>query len=668
MSNLTGEDSLAEVFKGFLLAAAILLSLGLILAFILPDDPGPVTNALTAQFIRGAYNLRPEPAERTIFFVLAATGPLVLASWHYRRNIGFTRNWEIPIGVWLVISIIGASSSSILRFMYEPFSRSIPWILSCAIGAAAAAWALIRHRQNRHRPGPGQLHVWILVLAALASAFFIATWKWFDIHALNDHPTFTFHFSAVYYAVSQSVAGNVPLADFTSIYGFFGELLAPWFRLIGLSIGSFTATLAAIQWLGFVCLFFFGFRTFRNAGIFAAYCATVLVFAQTWAVLQDQGDPYFQYWPVRFIFPALSLLLFRAWWRHDSKLLLTFIGVVSGISILWNIDSGVAVVGTFAGVSFFRRMTDSPIRARSRWQSLFADWSILLGAVTAVFLLFFAVLRFRAGFWVSPSGLLKFQHLFYEAGYYMLPLPARPHFWHLIVALFLFGLSASIHATKLANAAVRENAATLFFLTVLGIGLFPYYQGRSHDYVMTSILWPVATLFFLFLDLLLPLARRGLIRKSLAGLILWPGLFIGIFSAVLLTGSAPRLWKHAVALRQKPQTPVVQDSHFIGRQMGAFRECAILSRHQATFLGENGLKSSLKGPGVDEGQLILQSDLDQINEQLLKSEPRDLFIDSYWLPDAPNNPFAGGLKNLRQRYRLAAVSPTGRIHHFVRLR
>ena len=52
----------------------------------------------------------------------------------------------------------------------------------------------------------------------------------------------------------------------------------------------------------------------------------------------------------------------------------------------------------------------------------------------------------------------------------------------------------------------------MLFLAILGVGLFAYYQGRSHPFNLNAVIWPAIIMLFLVTDRIVRYYNAGLIN------------------------------------------------------------------------------------------------------------------------------------------------------------
>jgi hypothetical protein len=190
-----------------------------------------------------------------------------------------------------------------------------------------------------------------------------------------------------------------------------------------------------------------------------------------------------------------------------------------GVGMVWNLDSGLFIVVAYA-TFLAARMTQAwaqelggkRIPAQARSSSAYARALCLHLVCTAlVVLVFFALLALQAGAPLNLSWLFAPQKLFFGLGLTMLPMPRLVHPWMALLAVYLLGLVVSIHSwTK--NPA-RQCQDLVFYLSVLGLGLFYYYQGRSHVLNLVSVGWPAMLIAGILADQHLRAIRAGLLGR-----------------------------------------------------------------------------------------------------------------------------------------------------------
>ena len=75
----------------------------------------------------------------------------------------------------------------------------------------------------------------------------LAAWRVLGENAIVPEWRWNAHADAVFYPISQVMAGKTLLVDLLSQYGLYPELLAPVCKVIGFSIFNFIALFAVLQ-------------------------------------------------------------------------------------------------------------------------------------------------------------------------------------------------------------------------------------------------------------------------------------------------------------------------------------------------------------------------------------------------------------------------------------
>lgn len=117
----------------------------------------------------------------------------------------------------------------------------------------------------------------------------------------------------------------------------------------------------------------------------------------------------------------------------------------------------------------------------------------LVGTLLGSLAFYAAFAWLRSGQLPRYNELLFFQRIFYQAGFYMRPMPLW-EFWQPIVAVLALTIAWCMRQ------AVREQlparAPWLFFIAAYGLGSFSYYQGRSLPQVLPAVFLPALLLAF----------------------------------------------------------------------------------------------------------------------------------------------------------------------------
>ena len=487
----------------------------------------------------------PEPGERTVFLLAAALLPAAVCGLD-----GLACRLELRIGIagpasrtvrvlrWLAGLISAAGLVIFCRWAAggeEDYHLAGNWFFKkplWSVPLLACTLVAIVYSFDRWRPIRFGLHLVVAAVIGLVavSHVFDATYR----HAPHVH------FSAVFGPMVRVWLGDVLLVDSSSQYGLYPHFLEPLFALTGLNVPKFTAVMGLLTAAGLACLWIFLCRATRRR--FVAAIAFLAMVACSWAFLfwRSGSDLYFQYFPIRFLFPAVLVLLAALYFDRPTRRLYWGTTAFVACGVLWNLDTGLPTLITWIAALAFSDWLNGGwhaglLAAVRHAAAEAAALAAVLGTYTAG--------AFAAsGQWPDFLRMIAFQDLFYRAGFCMLPMP-WPGAWMVVVLVYLSGLAYAMRGVD------PVRAKQVFLLAVLGVGLFPYYQGRSHEVALFLVAWPAFLILSLFLDELLDRIRAGercpLVFTG-AGLMIWglagPAWGLVINDQVTLRASIAERW------------------------------------------------------------------------------------------------------------------------------
>jgi hypothetical protein len=219
----------------------------------------------------------------------------------------------------------------------------------------------------------------------------------------------------------------------------------------------------------------------------------------------------------------------------------------------------------------------------------------------------------------------------------MIPMPLI-HPWNLIVLTYCVGICISL--SRLAKKMVGVNLAEdqlqtsrvnmIFIISIMGVGLFSYYQGRSADASLLDSFWPAFFLIALFADRLLerlilnfnkssPIAYRA--SNIATGFLFLLLSFTLVFYAGGIVELSPkfvdRIKTEIQAVDQWHEggsSNYIQNIDFIRKYFSPGDQVLILGWNQATYYMESGTTNPLDTPGLLE--LVYKSDYQKLSDYL----------------------------------------------------
>jgi hypothetical protein len=425
------------------------------------------------------------------------------------------------------------------------------------------------------------------------------------------------------YPISQVLVGKFLFVDFPEQYGGYAAILSPIFHLFGVhSLFGVTLTFSVLLLLALCALVYILYQEIRVTSVFLL-CGLTLIFFNTnafgWA-LRGYLDPYYQYNPIRFFWPCIAVLIFYFYAKKPVLGLSVAYSILSGIALIWNVDSGVPVAGAFLVFLLLQLLYRQENRS-----VLLLKIVLHIGVIGVCLLGFFGLTFLISGGPLHYEWLFKYQRIFYVMGLDMMPLPLRLHPWMLVVALYLFGIIFPQFYWRKGRLQAQF-ANLIFYLSVLGLGLFMYYTGRSYISNLLSVLWPALLIAALLVDHVLGLVERRGMHKSVLILTLPFWMFV-LMASLNQVSLLPRLvagteyfLRH---IHQAEHPVIVNELAFIQHYKGTNSACVILSQRQGIYSLEAGLANPISGPGVRE--IMLEKDRDHLLNRLLKDPVNCLF-------------------------------------------
>jgi hypothetical protein len=446
---------------------------------------------------------RPEFAERRAFLLFCGALPLTcLLSLSVIRRVEQSRflRWS-PL---LATAISGAgltyfwiASADDRGLVWSPLSALV---VPAVVLTALACVVLVATRRHRTRKG----HIIVAELVALSFSVYFACYEispgWMSVYA-------TAHLEPILFPVLQVLHGRTVLVDTQSMYGLFPHLLEPLFRIVPLTISSFSLVMGTLLFLTLFCVY--RFLRLATPGPLTALIAFLGYLLGPFTAI-NAGYPHYQCYPLRTLFPALVLWLGARYLKQASGARRAILSLACGLAVLWNLDSGIACVGGSIALLCGQSMVHNPLW-RDQIRVLGRNLAEFLFILTAVLLLALAYLYLRAGEAPRIRELFAFQAIFYRDGFLMEPMKPLGGWW--IIAIVYVWAMTSGSAGLLGSGSKRLSPIYLM-LSVLGIGVFAYYQGRSVVPNLYYVAWPAYLVCGLFLGELANQSRRWFLRRK----------------------------------------------------------------------------------------------------------------------------------------------------------
>jgi hypothetical protein len=370
-------------------------------------------------------------------------------------------------------------------------------------------------------------------------------------------------------------------------------------------------------------------------------------------------DVYFQYVPLRVIFPTILIFLSAIYLKKENKIIYYCLFIISSIAVLWNLDTGAIVF-----VSWLLLLIYSEIFQQNKKVMIKKCISHL---VTAISIFLAVVISYSIYIYIRSSSFPNFflftqyQQIYYISGFAMLPMNLF-HPWNIIIIVYIIGLLYAI-----INKGNSYIAKIIFLLSVLGFGIFSYYQGRSHDDVLVSVAYPAVLLLTIFTDI-------SLTNFKNYGSRLFHYLAFFLILLFILSISICSIGYHFTYYYQESErgfyefndtkpTILSENIRFIKNSASKGEKILILSGYlNGIYYSESDTESVLNIPGSSE--IFLVEDDNKISEFLSNNTDTKVYVASTFR-STNRNP-ARISKILNQSYRVAYITPSKNMVIFLR--
>ncbi len=339
-------------------------------------------------------------------------------------------------------------------------------------------------------------------------AIVIVTTSYIYINNSYSQNAYDVHHTDAYLYPIYKVNNGLTLGiDFNSIYGYYSYFFSFIMKLFNLnSIFSISCIVTVLVFVILLCLAIFLNKVIKNKIIYLITFLSIIYVGFIKGIIITSGI-YLQYIPHRMLFPALMLLYILFYLKSKNKFFSKILGaILVAFSIFWNFETGFVVLLTLIMFFGYEILYFNSFKDKKTYKEIFKVLVFVICSLVLYVLLINVITFIRTGQLISLKSILFGQDSFWGSGFNMI----RMKLWHpwILIAL-TYGIALAITIKELKFLKNENNPEKfnkniiVFILAILGIGVFSYYQGRSHNECFKSVLYPGIILLGIFLDYIL---------------------------------------------------------------------------------------------------------------------------------------------------------------------
>ena len=511
-----------RTIASILTIAACIIFIGLIILLFSTKEAPPLDVISITKIFRYSVDFfKPEPGEHLAYIIstlalpFLCTGFYLLFTHLLSRFKGNIRIYHLLITLTATVCVISLLLAGLLNVKFYMAASSLVQrpLFTLAFCAAMLIAIVVSDRFLRNKwPSVNLLFDNLYYFVGSILVVLIAMETTFNE---RDPLIYGGHFIDYFNSVVQVYLGKALLVNDSALYGLYALLLKPIFQLIGLSVFNFTLVMGILKGLAFISLLSLLRSVTKNRWIAFTGFAAIVFYLRFRVPLDVTKDAYFQYNPHRMFFPAVFVFLLWIYLcekkKNRKKALNYFISLFCALSFLWNPDTGIAVLVTwliclvYTEMLLFKKHNIFEIIVNSIKHCAIVSIAIILTLMS-----FSLITYSSSGAWPDLSGLLAYPKLYSRYSFFMLPIKQIIHPWNMFVIIYIVGVLIGArnfleYAQIISPPTIRregeiETNTLILAISMIGIGLFYYYIGRSHDSNLIGPSWPVFLLLAIFTD------------------------------------------------------------------------------------------------------------------------------------------------------------------------
>ena len=294
----------------------------------------------------------------------------------------------------------------------------------------------------------------------------------------------THHFEFFAYPIFKVEQGLLPGIDFINIYGqypYFYVLFAQIFPpLTTLKITFMTALILAVSWF---CGIFYIYKITNNK-FFALLLSIVFIY-----LTGGNWTYYLQFAPLRIIAFTVLLFLATVYTKKQNKYLICLGFCVSVLAMVWNFETGLINLIAWTAFATYNLCGNYTIKDEKLYYCALKYFAYALMTFGAALLLLKFIPYFLSGKIANLSDIFFSQSLYYNNGFMTAKIsPLHP--WFLPLLIYITALILTLQPIVKQEKNQDKQLPLLVFLSIFGLGIYTYYQGRSSFENLITVFFP----------------------------------------------------------------------------------------------------------------------------------------------------------------------------------
>lgn len=535
-----------DSFVSILFTVLLIIFIGWILSFI-PSE-------LDKERIQNIYNMRvdlfvEERSERVQYMVLTVLFPVVYYfSFKIIRKVNFSfdtlkagTTCYIISSIFMLLFFLFINNTNLFYFSNILSVNPIEYgILAIFLSTGLLYYQYnFCGKVNNIKKFVDFFILFTCILTSLLTAWLFLT----NTYMFNDF--MILHANAYFYPIYKVFSGQTILTDFNCLYGFYPYILEPIMKFIGgVDLRHLSIVMSAIILFICLCISYILWKLCNNKfWTLCGFIAVVFFVFIFHPMYTSHGIYYLQYVPHRILFPVLiaaisccfnctnnnlttinknKILYSQITAKKEQKIYKKIIGlfyngkytiknsiiivgfIISSLALFWNIETGIVVLLSWCLQLAYTSLLKWKFSQKELYRCILKIIGGAVGSVVLFYLSLGLVTFHRTGRWIRFSDILYGQITFYGSGFNMIRMPLIGH-WILLVSVYAVALSISIRYIifihKFKDSQNTDiNPAMYFTLSVIGMGIFVYYQGRSHYTNLVFISWPALIIIIMMIQ------------------------------------------------------------------------------------------------------------------------------------------------------------------------